>query len=213
MTSGPTADMTSDVTTGTPLAVLWDADGVLQHSPPGWWDRLVELGGADFPQAVLDAEAGPLVGAGTFRDAVAGVMADLRVAADVDDVLDLWRHLEVDADALGLVDTVRAAGTPCYLASNQQDLRVEIMRHGLGYGEHVDGEFYSSELGVMKPSPRYFTVVLEALGLRPHEVLFIDDNADNVAAASSVGLLAERHDPAAGVTGLREILARHGLGR
>lgn len=204
------AGMTELIPTA-PKAVLWDADGVLQHTPPGWWETLVELGGDRFPPAILEAEARPLVGDGTFREAVAAVVAELGLAVDVDDVLSLWRHLEVDAEAIALVDAVRAGGTPCYLASNQQDLRVGIMRHELGYGEHMDREFYSSELGVMKPSAAFFETVLEALALPPGAALFIDDNAANIVAAASVGLHAERHDPTTGVAGLRAILARHGL--
>ena len=195
-----------------PRAVLWDADGVLQHTPPGWRERLVELGGAGFPGAVLEAEAAPLAGDGSFRDAVASVVAERGLDVDPEEVLDLWRRLEVDPEALALVDELRAGGTPCYLTSNQQDLRVGIMRDELGYADQFDREFYSSELGVMKPSPAYFETVLQALALPAAEVLFIDDNAANVASATSVGLIAERHDPSAGVAGLREILSRHGLG-
>ncbi len=164
----------------------------------------------------MAAEQGPLVGHGTFRAALEALVTERGLATsaqpvDIDAVLDLWRTVQIDPEALALVDAVRAGGTPCYLASNQQDLRVGIMRHDLGYAAHVDGEFYSSELGVMKPDPAYFEKVLDAVGLPAAQLLFIDDNADNVAAARSVGLRAERHDPEAGVAGLREILGRHGL--
>lgn len=193
-------------------AVLWDADGVLQHTPPGCRERLVALGGAGFPDAVAAAEQAPLVGDGTFGDAVAALVRARGLGVDPDEVLDLWRGLEVDTDAFALLDAVRAEGTPCYLVSNQQDLRVGIMRDEIGYPDHVDGEFYSSELGVMKPARAFFELVLAALDLPAADVLFIDDNPDNVAAAVSAGLRAELHDPQGGVTGLREILARHGLG-
>ncbi|MEO7130899.1 MAG: TetR/AcrR family transcriptional regulator, partial [Dermatophilaceae bacterium] len=102
-------------------AVLWDADGVLQHTPPGWQERLVELGGPEFPDAVMAAEQGPLVGQGTFREALEALVTEGGLAAsdqpvDIDAVLDLWRTVQIDPEALALVDAVRAGGTPCYLA-------------------------------------------------------------------------------------------------
>ena len=47
-------------------------------------------------------------------------------------------------------------------------------------------------LGVRKPRPDAFERTLDTLGLAAREVLFIDDQPDNVAAARELGLHAHR---------------------
>ena len=49
------------------------------------------------------------------------------------------------------------------------------------------------------------------MDLPASSVLFIDDNVDNVEAASSVGLRAEVYDLSSGVPALVELFRRHDL--
>jgi putative hydrolase of the HAD superfamily len=55
-------------------------------------------------------------------------------------------------------------------------------------GDLFETVFLSYEMGLMKPDPRIYTQVLEQAGLVAEETLFLDDNADNVKAASEVGI-------------------------
>jgi glucose-1-phosphatase len=48
--------------------------------------------------------------------------------------------------------------------------------------------FASHLIGEAKPSRKSFTKVLDALGLSPEEVVFIDDSEANVSGASQVGI-------------------------
>ena len=85
------------------------------------------------------------------------------------------------------------------------------MHEQLGYGDLLDGAFYSYELGLAKPDPAYFAAVADRLGVAPDRLLLIDDNAANVAGARSAGLDAEvwSHREDLGV--LRDHLSRRGL--
>ncbi|TWP34876.1 HAD family hydrolase [Leekyejoonella antrihumi] len=194
-----------------PGAVLWDADGVLQAAAPGWRERLVGIGGEDFLQDLFDAEKPCLRGESRFEDAVARVLARHGIQTSAGDVMASWAEIVVDTAALSLVDEVRGRGVRCYLATNQQDYRRDVMRARLPYAEHFDGEFYSCDLGVAKPEARYFTAVLDAVELPVGQVLFIDDSGRNVNAARAVGLQAVLHDPIAGASGLAAILRRYDL--
>jgi putative hydrolase of the HAD superfamily len=49
---------------------------------------------------------------------------------------------------------------------------------------------FSNEIGVRKPDPAAFAALAEALALPPERSVFIDDNADNVAAARGLGFAA-----------------------
>lgn len=48
--------------------------------------------------------------------------------------------------------------------------------------------FYSFKMGLRKPDPAIYEKVLELAGINADEVVFIDDNSDNIAAAESVGI-------------------------
>ncbi len=51
----------------------------------------------------------------------------------------------------------------------------------------------SSELGVGKPDPAVFRLALELLDVEAHNALFVDDVAENVAAAQALGIGAIVH--------------------
>ena len=46
----------------------------------------------------------------------------------------------------------------------------------------------SGEEGVIKPDPRIFRILLERYRIAPDEAVFIDDNPDNAAAATALGI-------------------------
>jgi putative hydrolase of the HAD superfamily len=47
---------------------------------------------------------------------------------------------------------------------------------------------FSARIGLAKPDPAVFRATLDRLGVAPADVLFVDDRAENVAAAAAVGL-------------------------
>lgn len=192
-------------------AVLIDADGVLQRTPQDWYDVLLDLGGAGFPEACFEIERPSLRGEGNFREHLQTYLDTNRLTCTVDDVLTPWLRIELDHGAMAVVAQVRAAGTRCYLATNQQSVRAAHMREVLRYEDVLDGCFYSYELKAAKPDPAYWERIAERLDLAPERLLFVDDRSDNVAAARSVGLAAEevpQHDH--GAT-LRRIFTAYGL--
>lgn len=185
-------------------ALLWDADGVLQHTPVGWVEALDGASGPGFAQAVFEAERAAMCGLEPLRVTLQRVLdgwPDPRT--DVAALLRLWERARVDADAMALVDEVRRAGVTCALATNQQDHRRAWMRDHLRHDERFDRVYYSCELGVAKPDAAFFERILDDLGLDAGEVGFVDDSPANVDAATRVGLRAVWHDPASGVEALR----------
>jgi putative hydrolase of the HAD superfamily len=138
--------------------------------------------------------------------AMAVVLRDFSVAADVEDVLELWTRIQPHADMIDAVADLRRNGVRCCLTTNQQTRRAAWMRSHLGYDLVFDEEFYSCELGVAKPDPAYFSTVLEALDVKAATVLFVDDTEANVDAARTVGLNAEVFPRHGGRSALEEIL-------
>lgn len=71
-----------------------------------------------------------------------------------------------------------------------------------------DAFFSSCYLGLRKPDRKIYQVVLDVLYRDPEEVVFIDDRAENVAAAASLGIHAIRYE---GSAQLADELARLGV--
>lgn len=190
-------------------ALLWDADGVLQHAPHGWdWqEELDRLAAPGFSEAVWAAELPALRGERPLVDCLTEVLREWpSVDLDVDYLVGLWERTERDPEAFAVLHEVRSLGIACHLATNQQDHRRAMMRDAWGYDEHFDEVFYSCDLGAMKPDPAYFVTILDTLGLPPQEVGFIDDSEANVVAAQRLGITAVHHDPTSGAAVLRRTI-------
>jgi putative hydrolase of the HAD superfamily len=198
-------------------AVLWDADGVLQHLPAGWEASMRPVVGhlvddvEAFLREAFAAERPALVGEARWLEVLPGLLEKWGIADSYDDALRVWLTIEPVAETRELVVSLRAAGVRCFLATNQDEHRGRHMHENLGYAELFDDTFYSFELGVAKPDPAYFRAVLGRLAMPAGEVLFVDDNAANVESARGVGLRAEQWHVDEGIELLRERLRRHGL--
>jgi putative hydrolase of the HAD superfamily len=200
-------------------AVLWDADGVLQHLPAGWEASMrpvVEGHIEDVPAFLAEAfelERPALLGEVSWLDVLPGLLDRWGVAHLYEDALRVWLTIVPQAEVREVVSALRAEGVRCYLATNQTEHRGRYMAENLGYDDLLDGAFWSYELRVAKPDPVFFTAVLGRLGLDAPEVLFVDDNVRNVEAARSVGMAAEHWHVEDGLPQLHARLARHGLPR
>lgn len=195
-------------------AVLWDADGVLQHTPAPWEERMAAAIGADRVPALADdlwsVSAEALVGAVDFAGHIDLVLERQQLLEVRDAVLSTWRDLEAVRQAHDVVARVRRS-VPCYLASNQDSYRAQVMREHLRYDDLLDGFFFSCEVGAAKPDEAFFAAVVEALDVPAGQILFIDDLAANVDAARVRGLQAEQWQHHDGVEALEKLLAAHGL--
>jgi HAD superfamily hydrolase (TIGR01509 family) len=202
-----------------PRAVLFDADGVLQRTA-AWREDLSDQVGDENEarnERLLDdiAQAeGPrtLTGEADLDHSLIKVLdryddVDLPVEA----VHEAWHAIEVHEDVLDGVRSLAGRGVIRALTTNQNEPRAAWMRENLPYDELFDAQFYSCEMGLAKPDPAYFTHVLEALGVRPEDALFMDDTAENVESAARLGLRAELFARDGGRAELDRILALHGL--
>ncbi|MBR1468623.1 MAG: HAD family phosphatase [Prevotella sp.] len=81
---------------------------------------------------------------------------------------------------------LRQSGIRLFLLSNTNDMHWQLCSSQLeGCFERV---FLSYEMQLAKPNPEIFSEVLRRADIDARETLFIDDNADNIAAAQSLGI-------------------------
>ena len=120
----------------------------------------------------------------------------------------LFTHVTPHAGMHGLVDDARRAGYKTGIVSN---IFTEYIPRWDQITNHVgrfDSVVYSCSVGVRKPNKAIFDIALAELALQAHEVLFIDDTIDMVAAARNYGFVAvEVADHATAIAEARSILA------
>jgi putative hydrolase of the HAD superfamily len=195
--------------------VLFDADGVMQHTPDGWVTGAEPYLGRramEFLRRVSDEELTTLAGQREFLPLIAAAMADFGITARVEEVhRAIWLRIEPVQQSVALVRALRRNGYGVHLGTNQERTRAAHMREVLGYDALFDVSCYSFELGACKPDQAFFVEAARRIGADPAAILFIDDRADNVAAARNVGLAAEQWTIADGYRVLHGILDDHGV--
>lgn len=136
----------------------------------------------------------------------------------------------IDADAFGRFWRSAAPGVHWMVVHKMRELkeqgyRLAILTNNVKeFGEHWRSTFPleelcedvidSSHVGTRKPERAIYELTCTRLGVEPAEAAFVDDNADNVAAAREFGLHAVHFlDPVAALAELDALLASRGLRR
>ena len=107
-----------------------------------------------------------------------------------------------------LIDELKAAGYKLYVLSNMSREFIDYLRKQKVY-ENFDGDVVSCEVGIVKPMPEIYDLLIERFDLDPAETIFIDDRKENVDAAAAKGIATfhfDRNDYEGSCERLREIL-------
>ncbi|MCQ2064937.1 MAG: HAD family phosphatase [Bacteroidaceae bacterium] len=87
-----------------------------------------------------------------------------------------------------LIDSLKAQGVGVFGLSNwpaETFSRAREKFHVLG---SIDRYVISSHVGLAKPDPAIYRLLMDRYGLEPSECVFVDDRTDNVNAAVSLGM-------------------------
>jgi 2-haloacid dehalogenase len=112
------------------------------------------------------------------------------------------------AESVAALDCLKAAGVPVFGLSNfsTQTWPIAVARYDVLTA--FDDVVLSGDVRLAKPDPAIYDLAARRFGVTPSRTLFVDDRADNVAAAAAAGWLTHHFtDPA----GLQPALARLGL--
>ena len=107
---------------------------------------------------------------------------------EVQGVLDDWMHiLRPRRRMQTLVEQLKQHGYCVYYLSNiPEDVLALLMERD--FKGLFDGGVASCEVKINKPDPRIYQALLDKYQLKADECIFIDDRADNIKAASLLGL-------------------------
>jgi putative hydrolase of the HAD superfamily len=96
--------------------------------------------------------------------------------------------LVIRPEAVAAIRAAKAAGKRLAVLSNELDLFYGAgFRARLPLLEQFDLIVDATHTGILKPDPRAYAAVTEALKLAPADCVFVDDQARNVAGARAVG--------------------------
>jgi putative hydrolase of the HAD superfamily len=101
--------------------------------------------------------------------------------------LDSASWLRLQAGTVALIEDLAAAGLPLALLSNAPGELAEAIS-ALPVAAYFGHLLFSCQLKLAKPDPKCYNRALARLGASAEEVIFIDDRAENVAAAAALGL-------------------------
>lgn len=183
-------------------ALILDFGGVLvtmPHDSPSAQRLAAQLGLG--PAQLMDA----LLGSGDWRLALVGEISaeefdrrmhrrfGLPYDSSQPSLIFRWFADEtLSHDLLALADSLRRPPTfrVAVLSNAATDLEEAILDRKLGILHRFDLVVNSAREGVRKPDPAIYQRTLARLDVAPHEAIFVDDMAENVTAAASLGMHA-----------------------
>lgn len=92
-----------------------------------------------------------------------------------------------DPNMYVLINELKESGIRIGMLSNIDDRYTKLIRD-FGFYEPFDPCLLSCEMGLEKPDPKAYELLLKTIDLPAEEIVFIDDKQENVEAAKKVGI-------------------------
>lgn len=177
-------------------AIIFDADGVMIKSSL----KFNEIYQKEFnisSEVMKPFFNGPFqlcsIGQADLKEELGKVLSDWRWKGTSDELLRYWFKVcdDVDEKMVKVIENLRERGIKCYVATNQEKYRTQYMKEEMNFGKIFDKIYPSCEIGHKKPSAEFFRAVTNDLkekeGVSPQEIIFWDDEKENVEVAKKFG--------------------------
>lgn len=101
--------------------------------------------------------------------------------------VDFRSWISVEPGSIDILDDLAAGGTRMAFLSNTGVDFGEAFRRA-PFAHYFEQMFISAELGMVKPDPEIYRHAARELGIEPAEMVFIDNKAENIAGAETIGI-------------------------
>lgn len=176
-------------------SVVFDVGGVLHEGNSAVsQDLMNELGLKPAELKRIWAEIIPLLGSGKITEEEfwkeVQVTHGIRPVSPTENLLGraFTESLLPYPEVLGIVKQLGQNGIKTAVLSNTIEPHARALYDAGIYGDFTGPVMLSHEIGLRKPSKQIFDYALNQLGEDPGDVMFIDDDAENVAAAREQGI-------------------------
>jgi putative hydrolase of the HAD superfamily len=102
--------------------------------------------------------------------------------------------LDIPIERIDLINNIRKK-YPVYLLSNTNNIHISASNNYLNEAHGIknldvlfDKLYLSYEMGMWKPDTEIYYEVLRSINLEPNEVIFFDDNLQNIESAKAIGM-------------------------
>ena len=178
-------------------AVVFDIGGVLEDAPPTGvaerWEAALGLRPGELNErlgGVWEVGAIGAISEGEVHRSIGRLLGldEAQVSAFVQDI---WTEYlgTLNAELAGYFSSLRPRYRTAMLSNSFVGAR-EREQERYGFGDITDLIVYSHEVGMSKPDPSIYQLTCDRLGVRPDQVVFLDDRADFVEAALEAGITA-----------------------
>ena len=110
---------------------------------------------------------------------------DPSVLADV-----FYSAITANEDAFRLARDLKTQGLRLAIVSNESRGGMDVKIRKFSLADIFEKVYCSAVMGFAKPDPMFFSYILHDLALEPHEVVLLDNEAKNIAAAEELGIRA-----------------------
>lgn len=100
-----------------------------------------------------------------------------------------WAGDRCDHDLVGFIRSLKPRLKTGLLSNAWMGTR-DMLKNRYDCLDAFDVAVFSYEVGLAKPDPRIYRVILDKLALAPAETVFVDDFSENVTAAGALGIHA-----------------------
>lgn len=108
--------------------------------------------------------------------------------------MEYWFSSEhkINEELINYIQKLRRQGIKSFLATNNEKHRINYMIKRMGFSESLDKVYASAHLGHKKPAIEFYSKMMDDLGdIKRDEVLFWDDDEENIEGAKKFGIHAE----------------------
>lgn len=175
-------------------ALVFDCGGVLLRngdlSPYRRWEDRLGLAPGELERRLWTGDLWRLAERGEVTDAEfwRRSACDLGLDGEAERLrAEIWETWEIDPRVLALIDRARERHRVAML-TNATDAMEELLAERYGVADRFEAIVNSARVGLAKPEAAIYEELLRRLDVKAGEVVFIDDRAENVAAAASLGM-------------------------
>lgn len=118
-----------------------------------------------------------------------GVALSLQDEELLEFIDDFWSGGELNLELAQFLHSLRPRYKTALLSNAWSGAREAVTRI-FRLNEFADVMFFSAEEGVAKPDSAFYHVAVNWLGVPPSDIIFVDDNFENIEAADAIGMHA-----------------------
>jgi HAD superfamily hydrolase (TIGR01509 family) len=113
---------------------------------------------------------------------------------------------QINKQVYNFIKECKSLGYMLVISSNASKGSFEWRNSKFGLMDVFDGRIISSDIGMRKPSKKFFQYMIDILGHKPEEILFVDDSDVNIENASDLGIECIKYEDENSLQKVREYL-------